>query len=111
MVRPTSASCCSIHDSGNASAVLWPLSRRANSATKALDNGGLERAMSATVKTRFFGSSSTMAVSWSAQSPARRRSVALAATRAATRRRFSISASRSMMGTAHNSPSLSTETV
>jgi hypothetical protein len=35
----------------------------------------------------------------------------LAATRAATRRRFSISARRSMIGTAHNSPSCSVLTV
>ena len=47
----------------------------------------------------------------SAQASARSRSVLPARCRAATRRRFSISARRSMMGIAHNSPSLSGVTV
>ena len=42
--------------SGSASAALWPCSRRANSATKALLSGGSERAMSATTRIRLFGS-------------------------------------------------------
>jgi hypothetical protein len=56
MVWSDSASCCSIQVSGKASAELWPWSRRANSATKASDRGGFERAMSAITRIRFFGS-------------------------------------------------------
>ncbi len=39
IVRPDSASCCSIQVSGKAKAELWPCSRRANSATKGARQG------------------------------------------------------------------------
>ena len=107
MVRPDSASRCSIQVSGKASGRLCPCSRRASSATNELTIGGLERAMSAVTRIRLFGSCSATSIIWSAQSSARLRSLVAAAMRAATRRRFSISARRSMIGMAHSSPSFS----
>jgi hypothetical protein len=93
MVRPSSERRCSIQVSGSASAALCPCSRRASSATNELTIGGLERAMSATMRIRLFGSCSATAIIWSAHASARSRSRVLAATRWPTRRRFSISAS------------------
>ena len=107
IVRPDSDSRCSIQVSGNARAGLWPCRRRASSATNELTIGGFDRAMSATARIRLFGSCSATSIIWSAQALARSRSMVLAASRAPTRRRFSISARRSMMGIAHNSPNLS----
>jgi hypothetical protein len=88
-----------------------PCRRRISSATKAPVIGGSERTMSATTRIRLFGSFSTAAAIRSAQVPASSRSVQPAATRTPTRRRFSIRASRSMIGMAHSSPSLSGVTV
>ncbi len=110
IVRPDSESRCSIQVRGNARAVLCPCSRRANSATKELTIGGSDRAMSAVSNIRLFGSFSEITTICSAQRAARSRSMEPAATRAPTRRRFSISARRSMMGMAHNSPSVRTVT-
>ena len=58
-------------------------------------------------RTKSVGFSSTTPTMRSAQSPARSRSRRVDAIRTATRRKFSISASRSISGSAHNSPSLS----
>jgi hypothetical protein len=58
-----------------------PLQRRASSATKALTIGGFERAMSAITRIRLFGSFSAISVIWSAQDPARFRSILPAAMR------------------------------
>ena len=107
IVWPESARRCSIHVSGSASAAPWPCRRRANSATKALVSGGPERAMSAMTRIRSLGDFSATSSMRSAQRPARSRSTCATATRAPTRRRFSISASRSMIGKAHSSPSSS----
>ena len=73
--------------------------------------GGSERAMSAITRTRLFGSRSTIAVILSAQESARFRPMLALAMRAPTRRRFSMSARRSMIGIAHSSPRLSGVTV
>ena len=112
MVRPDSASRCSIQVSGSASAALCPCSRRASSATNALVIGGSDRAMSAITRIRLFGSLlghlrhlvgpglGQVAIGCAA-----------ATMRTPTRRRFSISASRSMIGMAHSSPSFSGVTV
>ena len=105
MVRFDSARRCSIHVSGSASAGLCPCSRRANSETNDVVIGGSDRAMSATTRIRLLGSLSAMSVISSAHASARSRSTLLAAMRAPTRRRFSIKASRSMIGIAHSSPS------
>ena len=83
-----------------------PCNRRASSATNELTMGGLDRAMSAITRIRLFGSLSAISIIWSAQESAKSRSAVPAAIQAATRRRFSISARRSMMGIAHNSPKL-----
>ncbi|MCY1181531.1 hypothetical protein D9M73_220400 [compost metagenome] len=104
MVRPDSPSVCSIHAMGNISAALCPCSRRASSATNDGVIGGADRAMSATVNTTLLASRSVISIKRSAQSSARFRSSQLAITREATRRKFSISASRSMIGIAHSSP-------
>ena len=111
IVRCDSESSCSIHVSGNANAALCPCKRRANSDTNSLVIGGFDRAMSAITKTRFFRSFSATSDIWSAQLPANSRSAMLAATRSATRRRFSINARRSMMGIAHSSPNFRGVTV
>ena len=109
MVRLDSERRCSIQVSGKVR--LSPCSRCASSATKELTMGGLVRAISAVTRMRLLGSSlATTAIS-SAQVAARSRSMRAAETRALTRRRFSMSARRNMMGTAHNSPSLSAATV
>jgi hypothetical protein len=60
---------------------------------------------------RLLGSLMATSIIWSAHVAARLRSIVSAAILAATRRRFSISASRSMIGIAHNSPILSGVTV
>ena len=73
--------------------------------------GGFERAMSAITRIRLFGSFSATSVIWSAQESARFRSILSAATRVATRRRFSINARRSIIGMAHNSPNVRAVTV
>ncbi len=104
MDRPDSASCCSIHVNGKARAGPWPCKRRDSSETNGGVMGGDERARSAITKIRFFGSWRAICVSLVAQATARSWSLRSPATRAATRRRFSISAKRSMMGMAHNSP-------
>ena len=96
--RPDSDRHCSIQVSGSASAALCPCSRRASSATNELTIGGFERAMSAITRIRLFGSCSATSIIWSAHAAARLRSIVPAAIRAPTRRRFSISASRSMIG-------------
>ena len=112
IVRPDSDSSCSIQVSGNARAGLCPCSRRANS-----DD---ERGRHRRVRPRHVRDHQNQAlrilarrspVIWSAQESARFRSIRPAAMRAATRRRFSINARRSMMGMAHNSPSLRAVTV
>ena len=72
--------------------------------------GGLDRTMSARIRMSPFGSVSAVSIIWSAQTSAIPRSVTPLATRTATRRRFSIKASRSMIGIAHNSPSVRSET-
>ena len=105
IVNPDSESLCSIHVSGKANAGPCPCKRRANSAINELTIGGFDRAMSAITRIRFFGSFSATSVILSAQLSARLRSIRSAASSAATRLRFSINASRSMMGMAHNSPS------
>src|SRR3972149_371397 len=64
----------------------------------------VDSAMSAITRIRLFGSFSATSVIWSAQESARFRSVLSRVIRAPTRRRFSISARRSMIGMAHNSP-------
>ncbi|MNN27528.1 hypothetical protein D3C81_1410660 [compost metagenome] len=92
---------------GKIRAALCPCRRRASSATNAGVIGGAERAMSATVKTTLLASRSAISIKRSAQSSARLRSSRLAMTRDATRRRFSISARRSMIGMAHSSPRVS----
>jgi len=106
IVRPDSDNSCSIQVSDNAKAGLCPCSRRVNSETNGVVIGGLDRAMSAITRIRLFGSFSAISIIWSAQESARFRSILPAALRAATRRRFSIKARRSMMGMAHNSPNL-----
>ena len=111
IVKPDSKSRCSIHVSGNANAGLCPCSRRASSATNELTIGGLDRAMSAMTRIRLFGSCSATSIMRSAHASARFRSIVPAAMRVPTRRRFSISASRSMIGKAHNSPSRRGDTV
>ena len=68
---------------------------------------GFDRAMSATTNTTLLGSVPAVVVIASAQRAASLRSLQSSITRAATRRRFSISARRNMIGTAHSSPSLS----
>ena len=76
-------------------------------AASGLTIGGWERAMSAMTRIRLFGSLSALSIIRSAQLLARLRSVRPTAMRTATRRRFSMTARRSMIGVAHNSPSLS----
>ena len=107
-VWPASASRCSIQVSGSASAALWPCSRRASSATNALRHRR--------VRARHVGdhedeaprvAARRPAVIWSAQrAGAARGRRALRRCARATRRRFSISARRSMIGIAHSSPSV-----
>ena len=111
IVEPDSASRSSIQVSGKASAAPFPCSRRASSATNELTIGGFERAMSAITRIRLLGSRPATPTISSAQARALSRSIAPVAMRTATRRRFSMSASRSMMGMAHNSPSLRGTTV
>ena len=91
---------------GIANAGLCPRRRRANSETNWVVIGGFDRAISAITRIRLFGSFSAISVIWSAHEPASSRSVIPTATRIATRRKFSSSARRSMMGMAHNSPNL-----
>jgi hypothetical protein len=67
---------------------------------QALPTSGVDRAMSAMTRTRLFGSRSAVSIIRSAHSLARSRSSLPAATRTPTRRRFSIKASRSMIGMA-----------
>jgi hypothetical protein len=100
-----SASRCSIHVSGKARAGPCPCRRRASSAMNGLTIGGLDRAMSAITRIRLFGSLSAISIIRLAQSCAWFRWMRSVAIRAPTRRRFSISARRSMMGIAHSSPS------
>ena len=111
MVKPDSQSRCSIQVNGKASAGPRPFKRRASSATKALTMGGFECAMSAITRIRLLGSFSAVSVILSAQESAMFRSTQPAATRTPTRRRFSMTASRSMIGMAHNSPNLRAVTV
>ena len=111
MVMPDSERRCSIQFKGRTSAGPRPCKRRASSATKALTIGGLERAMSAMTRIRLFGSVSTVSIIRSAQMLARFRSTRPTERRTATRRKFSMTARRSMIGVAHNSPSLSGETI
>ncbi len=111
MVMLDSASRCSIQVSGKARAGPCPCRRRASSATNGLTMGGSERAMSAITRIRLFGSLSAISIIRFAQSCARFKWSLAAAIRAPTRRRFSISARRSMIGIAHNSPSVSGVTV
>ena len=106
---PTSASRCSSQVSGSASAGPWPCRRRANSATNALVSGGFgarhvgdDEDQVARRRSRRPRACCRPTSPASVALDARRRS-----TRAATRRRFSISASRSMIGIAHSSPSFS----
>ncbi len=66
--------------------------------------------MSATSRISRLGSLSAVSIIWSAQELAKSRLYLSIATRTATRRRFSISASRSMIGIAHSSPSFSAVT-
>ncbi|MNM56943.1 hypothetical protein D3C81_681270 [compost metagenome] len=63
--------------------------------------------MSATTSTTLLASRSAVSLSLSAQPLARSRSAQLAMTLAATRRKFSISASLSMIGIAQSSPRVS----
>ena len=67
--------------------------------------------MSATARIRFFGSFWTVSIMSPAQKSARSRPMRCAMMRVATRRRFSIKASRSMIGTAHSSPRVSVVTL
>ena len=66
-VTACSSSRCSSHIKGNAIAVLWPCSRRANSATNSLSIAGAERVMSAITSTRLWGSFSPASIMRSAQ--------------------------------------------
>ena len=111
IVRLISARRCSSQVSGIACAGPWPWSRRASSATKALDIWGSDRAMSASVRIRLVGSFSATSIIRSAQWFAWLRASRLATMRDATRRRLLISARRSMIGIAQSSPSLSGLTV
>ena len=110
IVRCDSASHCSIHVNASAKAALWPCNRRVSSATNALAIGGVDRAMSAMTRIRLFGSRSAVSIIRSAQALARSRSDLPAAIRTPTRRRFSIKASRSMIGMAQSSPSFNVVT-
>ena len=109
MVRLESERRCSIQVSGKV--IRSPCKRCTSSATKELTIGGLVRAMSAVTRIRLLGSARATAAIRSAQDAARSRSIRAAAIRALTRRRFSMSARRNMMGIAHNSPSFKSVTV
>ena len=106
-VRPCSASRCSSQVTANTSAGPWPCRRLANSATNGIVSGGFSRTISARTSTTFAGSVADTSNICSTQYAARSRSRRAAMTCTATRRRFSSSARRSMIGIAHNSPSLS----
>ncbi|MNE64709.1 hypothetical protein D3C80_1601350 [compost metagenome] len=103
-VRLTSARRCSTQVSGSASMVPCPCRRRTSSATKALVRGGLERAISAITMIRLAGSFSADSSILVTQLSARLRSSCAWATSTATRRRFSMSASLNMPGSAQSSP-------
>ena len=107
IVRLDSASRCSTQVSGNASASPWSWRRRTSSATNGPTIGGFERAMSAMTRIRLLGSLSAISVIWSAQRCASLAWTRVVMIRELTRRRFSISASRNMIGIAHSSPSVS----
>ncbi|UWX04625.1 hypothetical protein H1235_08045 [Pseudoxanthomonas sp. NC8] len=104
---PPSAAHWSSHDSGIASTEPCPCSARVSSETNAPVNGGLERAMSATTRTTSTGFSAAVLLSASTHMQASCRSAPSRITPAAMRRRLSINASLSMIGTAHSSPSCS----
>ena len=105
MVWPISESRCSTQVRARVRDGARPRSSRASSATKALVMGGSERAISATSRITLFGSCSAISIIRSAQDEALSESTLSAAIRVETRRRFSIRASRSMIGTAQSSPS------
>ncbi len=67
--------------------------------------------MSAITRIRLLGSFSAISIIWSAHTFARSRSARAVAMRTPTRRKFSISAKRNMIGIAHSSPSFSAVTV
>ena len=107
IVRPLSARRCSIQVSGSASAGALAL----QAARELGDEGAAQRRLGARHVGDDAGSGSSARFSATSiiRSAQLRGQVAVArpaATRAATRRRFSISASRSMIGIAHSSPSL-----
>ena len=110
IVWPVSPRRCSTQVSGEHERGARPCRRRANSATKALVSAGPERAMSAITSMRSLGAFSATATMLSAHAAAWLRSRCATSTRTATRRRFSISASRSMIGKAQSSPSRSGRT-
>ena len=107
IVCPCSASRCSSHVTANTSAGPCPCSRLANSATNGVVSGGFSRTISASTSTTSPGSVADTSSIRSTQYAARSRSRRAVITCTATRRRFSSSASRSMIGIAHSSPSVS----
>jgi|GEM_PF-4774983 len=105
-VLPCSASFFSSQTMGRLKAGLWPCSRRTNSATKASDRGKPALAMAAISRITPLVSLASTASILPARYSAASRSFCDTIMREAMRRRFSMSASRIMMGTAHSSPSL-----
>ena len=110
IVCPCSASRCSSQVTANTRAGPWPWSRLANSATNAVVSGGFSRTISASTSTTRAGVLADTSSIRSTQYSARSRSRRAVITWNATRRRFSSSASRSMIGMAHSSPSRSGRT-
>ncbi|MNP55849.1 hypothetical protein D3C76_1505250 [compost metagenome] len=107
MVTPCSVRRCSIQVRGSASILPRPCRRRTSSATKALLNGGRERAISAITMISSAGVFSAHSKMRVTQLSARLRSCWALTTSILTRRRFSISARRIMPGNAQTSPSVS----
>ena len=110
IVKLDSAKRCATHVSGKVSVELCPCNRLASSATNALSKAVTLRAISATSKIKLAGFDSAASIILSAQPSASLRLARLAAILTAERLRFSISAKRSIIGIAHNSPNVSAAT-
>ena len=105
LVAPISESLCSIQFIASESELPFSCKRRYSSATKVLSIGGSDLAISAITITRFFGSLSTISTISSAHLFASALPVISSDIIAESLRKFSINASRSIIGIAQSSPS------
>ena len=105
LVNPISESRCSIQLRASESELPFSCNLLCSSATNVLIIGGSDLAISAITNTRFLGSVSTISTISSAHLLAKALFVISSEMMTDNRRKFSINASLSMIGMAHNSPS------